>query len=333
MASKGKFTTGWEILCNRSQRVIVEGCASTDVRVDSGVPQGTVLGPILFLLYINDLPEYVQCPVRLFADDCVIYKPINTVEDTFTLQEDLTKLEQWEETWKMDFNPSKCFTMNITRKRKPIVVDYLLKSAILTNTDSCTYLGVTIRKDLKWDDHINRVTAKANRTLGLVRRNIKTNNQEIKTVAFNTLVRPVLDYASSVWDPHLQKDIAKVQAVQRRAARYVCNRFHNTSSPSDMLTELDWEPLATRRAKIKLCTFYRIHYGLVDISFPPYIHLAPPRARRSHDLAYFEVSTTTAYYRNSFYPNTVTLWNGLPAAVASAPTLITFKAALAPLPL
>ena len=320
-------------LCNRSQRVIVEGCTSGDVSVDSGVPQGTVLGPTLFLLYINDLPEYVQCPVRLFADDCVIYNSIKSIDDTLTLQEDLAKLEEWEQNWKMDFNPSKCFAMNVTRKRKPLVVDYLLKNSVLTNTESSTYLGVTIRKDLKWDDHINRITSKANRTLGLVRRNIKTNNQEIKTTAFNTLVRPVLDYASSVWDPHLQKDIDKVQAVQRRAARFVCNRYHNMSSPSEMLTDLDWEPLIIRRQKIKLCTFYKIHYGLVDIVAPPYIHLAPPRARRSHDLAYFEISTTTAYYRNTFYPSTVTLWNSLPAAVATSPTLLTFKAALGPISL
>jgi hypothetical protein len=180
---------------------------------------------------------------------------------------------------------------------------------------------------------VDKVTAKANKTLGLLRRNLKTDNHNVKVKAVNTLVRPVLDYASSVWDPHLQKDIDKIQSVQRRSARFVFNRFHNTSSPTGMLAELDWEPLATRRAKIKLCTFYKIHHGLVGISAPLYIHLAPPRVRRTHSLAYLEISTTTAYYQHSFYPSTVVLWNKLPSAVVEAPTLTAFKAALAPIPL
>ena len=130
-----------------------------------------------------------------------------------------------------------------------LITDYSLKGAVLENTENSTYLGVTIRKDLKWGDHVNRISSKANKTFGLLRRNIKTDNREVKTKAFNTLVRPVLDYASSVWDPPLQKDIDKVQAVQRRGARYVCNRYHNTSSPTDMLQELDWEPMQQRRTK------------------------------------------------------------------------------------
>ena len=156
--------------------------------------------------------------------------------------------------------------MYVTRKKKPLIIDYMLKGTVMENTENSTYLGVTIRKDLKWSDHVKRVS------LGLLRRNIKTDNREVKTKAFNTMVRPVLDYASSVWDPPLQKDIDKIQDVQRRGARYVCNRYHNTSSPTDMLQELDWWPMQQRRSKIKLCTFYKIHHHLVDIQAPPHIH-------------------------------------------------------------
>ena len=98
-------------LCQRKQQVVVDGHSSNSVAVDSGIPQGMVLGPILFLpyIYINDLPEYVDCNVPLFADDCVIYNVINSPEGATVLQQDLSKLEQWQDTWKMDFNPSKCF--------------------------------------------------------------------------------------------------------------------------------------------------------------------------------------------------------------------------------
>ncbi len=106
------------------------------------------------------------------------------------LQKDLKNLEKWELTWKMDFNPSKCFTMNVTRKRNPMISDYVLKDSVLENVEKSPCLGEVIRKDLKLKDHVDNITMKANRTLGLVKRNINSNN----------MVRPVLDYASSVWD-------------------------------------------------------------------------------------------------------------------------------------
>ena len=141
-------------LCQRKQRVIVLGILSSEVVVDSGVPQRTILAPILFLSYINNLPEYVDYP-----------------------NVDLSTLEILEDTWKMDFNPSKCFSMNIiTKKRNPVITDYSIKGTILVNTDNSTYLGVTTRKDLKWGNHVNKIISKANKTLGLLRRNIKTDN-------------------------------------------------------------------------------------------------------------------------------------------------------------
>ena len=112
--------------------------------------------------------------------------------------------------------------MNITRKRYPLITDFSLKGTTLESTEMSTYPRVTIRKDLKWGDPVDKITSKANKTLGLLRRNIKTDNTEVKTRAFNTLVGPILDYSSSVWDPHFQ-DIDKDQAVQCRRARYVFN--------------------------------------------------------------------------------------------------------------
>jgi hypothetical protein len=163
----------------------------------------------------------------------------------------------------------------------------------------------------------------------MVRRNVKTHNSQLKTRAYNTLVRPVLEYSATVWDPYTQADINKLQQVQRRAARYVTHRFHNTSSPTAMLEELGWEDLEARRKKMKLCMFYKIHHHLVNIQMPQYIHPASIRARRTHNLTYFEIPTMTDYYRHSFFPSTVILWNNLPAEVVTAPTLEAFKSHLA----
>jgi hypothetical protein len=121
-------TLNWikSFLAGRTQRVIVEGVASDTAPVTSGVPQGTVLGPLLFLIYINDLPSKVNSTARLFADDCLLYRHIKTNEDTTSLQDDLNNLQDWERDWQMHFNPDKCEVIRITTKRKIIPSSYFI---------------------------------------------------------------------------------------------------------------------------------------------------------------------------------------------------------------
>lgn len=178
--------------------------------VCSGVPQGTVLGPILFLLFINDLPDRLKCKTRLFADDCIVYNTIKTPEDSNSLQQDLNQLATWEKTWGMEFHPQKCNIMSISRSHSPIAYRYKLKGHVLEPTTSAKYLGVHLRSDMDWADHVNAATKKGNRMLGFIRRNLKTTNRTIKTNAFKTLVRPHLEYCSSVWNPYEQVDIDKI---------------------------------------------------------------------------------------------------------------------------
>jgi hypothetical protein len=131
-------------LKHRQQRVLVEGVTSESVHVDSGVPQGTVMGPLLFLLYINDLPKCVKSSVRLFADDCLLYRPIHGEEDQVSLQKDLQKLSEWAETWGMSFNPSKCYIMTVSNKKEHPVQLYSMMGCILSKVTDITYLGITI---------------------------------------------------------------------------------------------------------------------------------------------------------------------------------------------
>ena len=147
-------------LAKRTQQVIVEGESSEKVPVVSGVPQGTVLGPLLFLLFINDLPDNITSNTRLFADDCIVYRTIPSTADTNVLQENLYKLAEWEKTWGMDFNPQKCSVQSTTRSRSPITHSYTLKGQVLECSKSTKYLGVDIESDLSWKQHINRVTKK-----------------------------------------------------------------------------------------------------------------------------------------------------------------------------
>ena len=185
----------------RKQRVVVGGEHSTWTNVVSGVPQDTVLGPLLFLIYINDLPDNINSTVRLFADDYVLYREIKNEFDSHELQKDLNRLAQWEHDWQMHFNTQKCFVMRITHARHVKHYNYTLGDSTLQETDSHPYLGVCITKDLTWNKHIHQITASANRTLAFVRRNLHSCPKNIKTTAYTTLVRPLLEYSSSVWDP------------------------------------------------------------------------------------------------------------------------------------
>ena len=152
-------------LNNRQQRVVLDGSSSSTASVLYGVPQGTVLGPTLFLIFINDLPDCVKSPVRLFADDFVLYREIRNAQDASILQQDLKALNRWEETWLMEFNADKCFILNITRKRHPMLNKYQLHDTILQTVKTATYLGIEILNDLRWTPHIDKVAKKANKSL------------------------------------------------------------------------------------------------------------------------------------------------------------------------
>ena len=140
-------------LTNSTQQVLLEGNMSSPINVTSGVPQGSVLSPLLFLIYINDLPDYIQnnSTVKLFADDTIIYHPITNQQDTNALQEDLDALQRWESDWLMHFHPQKCQTMHITNKRNIIQSTYTIHNHNLQSTNTAKYLGIHIDSTLKWN--------------------------------------------------------------------------------------------------------------------------------------------------------------------------------------
>ena len=163
-------------LCNRPQTVVLEGEPSGSIPVTSGVPQGSVLGPILFLIYINDLPEERISKVRLFADDTAVYLTIGGMDDSNVLQQDLERLVMWESRWDVKFNPSKCQVVRVTMSRKAVNFSYTLDGHVFEVVSSARYLGVDISSALSWNFHIDRITSKANSTIGSIKRNIKTKN-------------------------------------------------------------------------------------------------------------------------------------------------------------
>ncbi len=156
---------------NHLQRVLVDGQSSRSSPVTSGVTQGTVLVPLLFLVYINDLPECVTSTVHLFADDCLLYHIVSSAEDAAKLQQDLTNLQKWEGDWLMSFNPDKYEVLRVTNKRKTYPATYSIRGQELKQVDSAKYLGVDIDSKLMWNSHIDHITKKTNGTKAFLQRN------------------------------------------------------------------------------------------------------------------------------------------------------------------
>ena len=189
-----------DFLSDRIQSVLVK--EHGNIPVTSVVPQESGLGPCLFLLYINDIAEGLNSTVRLFADDTMCYLTVKRQQNAKVLQEDLDKLTTCEQTWVMEFHPDKCEVISITRKQNPVLYEYTLHGQKLKHVDALKYLGVQISHDLRWDKHIDYITSKANSTLSFLRRNINISNPRVKEQTYTTLVRPVLEYSQTAWDPY-----------------------------------------------------------------------------------------------------------------------------------
>ena len=134
----------------------MEEAASKNIPIISGVPQGIVLGTLLFFLFINYLPDCVQSSTRLFADDCILYRRIRNQHDSAILKDDLNKLASWEKKWRMAFHPDKCSAIRISRSRKTAPLNYTLKGHVLQNEDYTRYLGVELQSNLSWNRHIDQ---------------------------------------------------------------------------------------------------------------------------------------------------------------------------------
>ena len=184
------------------------------------MPQGLVLGPVLFLIFINDLPDNIRSPVRLFADDCVLYRNIHSFQDCLILQEDLTSLGQWGADWQMKFKVAKCHSMRVTRHQhhKQILFDYSLYHQTLENVQLAKCLGITVTDNIDWGQHVSDVSSKATKTLGFLRRNLAFTPRSTKEVAYKTLVLPKLEYAAPIWSPHSKLQVNQIEKVQRKTA-------------------------------------------------------------------------------------------------------------------
>ena len=339
-------------LCNRKMRVVLEGEASSDSHVLSGVPQGTVLGPLLFLVHVNDLPECVLSQVRLFADDCLLYRTIRNINDHLALKNDLLHLQEWAKVNGMSFNTKKCYILSIPPKSgKKFSGFYLLNETILQEVKSNPYLGVELSSDLKFSSHINNVCSRASSKLGFLRRNLHHTPSELRRSAYISLVRSTLEYAAAVWDPALKTEIAKLEAIQRRAVRFISKDFRSRhpGCVTNMLETHNLPPLKERQKIIRLTLLFKIYEGLVPaLPSETFLTKIAPRQKKQIraksfsdcvsnnfvvnyqciNLKRLALSSTTDAFKNSFFCRTIKEWNSLAEDIISAPSVESFKAQL-----
>ncbi len=202
-------------LNNRKQRVVIHGSASDRAPVTSGVPQGSVLRPVLFVIYINDIDLGLNNFIAKFADDTKIGNSVISERDRQSLKEDLRTISAWCDRWGMPFNVNKCHILQVRTRNKKY--EYEMGGVKLESVQCVKDLGFTITSNLEFSQHCKEVACKANKMLGFITKNFSFKNKNIILPMYISLVRPHLEYAVQFWSPHHAKDIAKLEAVQRRA--------------------------------------------------------------------------------------------------------------------
>ena len=231
----------------------------------------------------------------------------------------------------MKFNTEKCYHITFSLRRKAITTTYTLGDTPLALVTDLRYLGLTFSSNLSWQGHMNNITSWANRMLGLVSRNLRKTSQKICQQAYFSLARPHLEYCCSVWNPHTNKHISKIEAVQRRAARFTLQRYRRMDSVSAMIQHLKWESLERRRNAASLHLMYKIQNNTVAINAHHYTApMIASKTRQYHSKKLLAIPSRTQLYQNSFFPRTVTAWNALSKITLDATSLEGVKGALPP---
>lgn len=299
-------------LSNRQQLVKINEEESRCLPVTSGVPQGSVLGPLLFLLYINDLVTVVDptVQIRLFADDCVLFREVTCTNDQNELEKNIENVREWCVEWGMELNLEKSVYLCVTRKKNPSEHVYKLGSSSLTQVDSYKYLGVTLTNNLSWNMHIDNICSSAFRKLCFLRYKLRNSPPNVKLLSYFTFVRPKLEYASIVWDPHTKQNVKKLERIQRKAIRFVYSRFLRTDSPTDLMLANNIPSLQDRRKKSRLDFLSLLYNRKLSLDPTPFLsplNTRPTRHRQPNALTPYFARTDT--FKFSFFPRTISDWN------------------------
>ena len=314
-----------DFLTNRSQYVNVNNSCSDKVPVTSGVPQGSVLGPSLFVYYINDLPDVSTTPLKIFADDTKVYTPIQSNADHVNLQNSINQLVQWSEKWMIRFNSEKCKILHLGKNnpKHKYVIKEGDKLSTLEETTCEKDLGVNIDPDLNFNNHIKLTIKKARRISGMILRNITYKSKSILIPLYKALIRPILEYGNAVWCPYLKKDIADIEKVQRHFTK----RIHCAKNLEyeDRLRLLQLPSLEFRRIRGDLIEVFKILNEKYDPVTTNSLLTRQETVLRSNKFKLQKNRVATKRYLKFFSNRVINIWNKLPNCVVDTDDLNVFK--------
>ena len=313
-----------DFITGRKQRVQINGQQSSWADVTSGVPQGSVLGPLLFVIFINDLPEAVNCSVKLYADDTKIYAVIKNALDSRKLQEEINKLFRWSVTWQLMFHPDKCHIIKLGKEREEYVYTMGEQDDIsfLTENEEEKDLGIIIDNKLRFSSHCEKVISKSNKLLGIIRRNFTYINEDNFKLLYKAIIRPTIEYGANIYNPILQQDIYKIESIQRRATKMV--QGLDTLAYEERLRCLNLPTLKYRRARGDMIQVYKYLHGL-NIAPEGMFTLVRGSITRGHSLKLEKKRCNTRLRSHFFSQRIINLWNALKEETVQATSLNCFK--------
>ena len=318
-------------LTDRKQRVVLNGRSSEWATISAGVPQGSVLGPLFFLIYINDLVGNVKCDAKMFADDTSLYSVVvderKTAED---LNRDLETVRLWAWQWKMHFNAEKTEEVIFSAKKtKPLHPPLTLGNDEVTRKAEHKHLGMILDTKLDFHSHVKEAICKARRGIGMIRHLSKYVSRNVLDQIYKLHVRPYLDYGDIIYhkhDPELRLDFTKrLEQTQYSAALAVTGAWMGTSRQR-LFDELGWETLYHRRWYRRLCHFFT----LKTTQYPEYLFSQiPPERQMYYSLrnmsSYQEIGFRTDRYFNTYFPNVIAEWNQLNKDTRNSSSYTEFK--------
>ena len=323
-----------DFLSGRVQRVTLNGYNSMWKRIEAGVPQGSILGPLLFLIFINDLPENLESVTKIFADDTSLFSlVVDQNESSNSLNRDLGRISEWAYQWKMSFNPDpskQAVGVYFSRKGVPDNAPVIsFNNSPITFSESHKHLGLILDEKLTFDHHLREKIKKANRGIGLINKIRKFLSRDTLLTIFKAYVRPHLDYGDIIYDnPGNTTLCSKLESIQYNACLAITGCIRGTSREK-LYSELGLESLADRRYSRRLFLFYNIVKGKA----PQYLlEILPPQNRafvnlRSR-LPIYPMYARTERFRQSFFPYCITQWNNLDSRLRDLPSISRFKRAM-----
>jgi ribonuclease P/MRP protein subunit RPP40 len=312
-------------LVGRSQFVRIGSSISNSCAVLSGVPQGSVLGPVLFIIYVNDIPRSRGVSIKLFADDTKLYTVLQ--DDSIAsaeLQNCLDAICEWSNEWQLKLAPAKCIVMRIrsghSLKCSP---SYHIGANSLPVVTSCTDLGVSYDDRLSFSPHLSKIVVKASQRAKLILKCFRSRDSQLLMRAFCTFVRPLLEFSSVIWSPYTIADLNRIESVQRSFTKAIQNlRF---STYKERLINLCVDSLQCRRIKADLVFCYKILHNLVDVNSNELFTLSQNTHLRGNKFKLVKPKSVSVRDSNFFVNRVVNIWNSLPDSIVTAESVYSFK--------